>query len=90
MSKANWKNGNKSNSNTDIAEGSDAIKYIAGIEAAIWGESIRSFCDIQFLLFPHLTGAAQKAWSPSPAGDGREGAWEYLSPVLVLPIIPLA
>lgn len=58
MSKANWKNGNEGNSNTDIAEESDAKKYIAGIEAAIWGESIRSFSDMLFLLLPRLTGVA--------------------------------
>ena len=34
----------------------------AGIEAAIWAESIRDFDDLTFLLLPRLAGVAQKAW----------------------------
>ena len=41
----------------------DWQKDVAGIEAAIWGESIESFRDMQFLLLPRLTGVAEKAWS---------------------------
>ena len=34
----------------------------AGVEAAIWAESIRDFDDLTFLLLPRLAGVAQKAW----------------------------
>lgn len=61
----------KGNGNTSVAEGSDATKHIAGIEAAIWGESIHSFSDMQFLLLPRLTGVAEKAW-----GATNNTSWE--------------
>ena len=47
---------------------------IAGVEAAIWGESIRSFGDMQFLLLPRLTGVADRAW-----GASRGTTWEEYS-----------
>jgi hexosaminidase len=34
----------------------------AGVEAAIWAESIEDFDDLMFLLLPRLPGVAQKAW----------------------------
>jgi hexosaminidase len=39
---------------------------LAGVEAAIWCESVRGFDDLAFLLLPRLPGIAEKAWTPSP------------------------
>lgn len=36
---------------------------IAGVEAAIWCETIESFSDLQFLVLPRLFGVAEKAWA---------------------------
>jgi hexosaminidase len=35
---------------------------VAGVEAAIWAETIRDADDLTFLLLPRLPGIAQKAW----------------------------
>jgi hexosaminidase len=43
---------------------------VAGVEAAIWAETITGFDDLCFLLLPRLAGVAHKAWSaPLPAGQ---------------------
>ena len=36
---------------------------VAGVEAAIWAETISGFDDLSFLLLPRLAGVADKAWS---------------------------
>ncbi|MGI5167891.1 beta-N-acetylhexosaminidase [Spirillospora sp. CA-253888] len=36
---------------------------IAGVEAAIWCETVRGFEDLAFLLLPRLPGIAEKAWT---------------------------
>jgi hexosaminidase len=42
---------------------------VAGLEAAIWAETISGFDDLSFLLLPRLAGVAHKAWSaPQLAG----------------------
>jgi hexosaminidase len=42
---------------------------VAGVEAAIWAETITGFDDLSFLLLPRLPGVADKAWgAPRPAG----------------------
>jgi hexosaminidase len=37
--------------------------HVAGVEAAIWAETISDFDDLSFLLLPRLAGVAHKAWS---------------------------
>ena len=44
--------------------------HVAGVEAAIWAETISNFDDLCFLLLPRLAGIAQKAWS-----DPRSATW---------------
>jgi hexosaminidase len=36
---------------------------VAGVEAAIWAESVSGFDDLSFLLLPRLPGVAHRAWS---------------------------
>jgi hexosaminidase len=45
---------------------------IAGVECAIWCETIESFSDLQFLVLPKLSGLAEKAWSANGATDWGE------------------
>jgi hexosaminidase len=55
---------------------------VAGVEAAIWAETITGFGDLCFLLLPRLAGVAHRAWSaPQPPGQpgeepgGEPGGW---------------
>ncbi|NYH51500.1 hexosaminidase [Nocardiopsis arvandica] len=36
---------------------------VAGVEAAVWGETLTGFDDLAFLLLPRLAGVAEKAWT---------------------------
>jgi hexosaminidase len=50
--------------------GPDRAAQVAGVEAAIWAETISGFDDLSFLLLPRLPGVAHRAWS-----DPRDGDW---------------
>ncbi len=61
--------------NWDPATAVDGITsedQIAGIEAAIWCESVTGFSDLQFLLLPRLTGTAERAWAPQTAYENQD------------------
>jgi hexosaminidase len=48
---------------------------VAGVEAAVWAETITDFDDLAFLLLPRLPGVAQKAWGVSRSvGWAEHGA----------------
>ncbi|MHA7987589.1 family 20 glycosylhydrolase [Rathayibacter sp. CAU 1779] len=38
---------------------------VAGVEAAMWGETITSFDDLALLLLPRLAIVAERAWNPA-------------------------
>jgi len=44
-----------------------AAESIAGVEAAIWGESVATFADLTTLLLPRLPAIAEIAWSGGSA-----------------------
>jgi hexosaminidase len=48
---------------TDLPEIADNKATVAGVEAAMWGETLTSFEDLGFLLLPRLAGVAEKAWT---------------------------
>ena len=51
------------------ALGPGRAAQVAGVEAAIWAETITGFDDLSFLLLPRLAGVAHQAWSaPRLAG----------------------
>jgi hexosaminidase len=52
------------------ALGPGRAAHVAGVEAAIWAETICDFDDLCFLLLPRLAGVAHKAWS-----EVRLAAW---------------
>jgi hexosaminidase len=43
------------------------LEDIAGIEGAIWCESVRDGADLEFLLMPRLAGIGEIGWSPRSA-----------------------
>jgi hexosaminidase len=62
-------------STATTALGADRAGLVAGVEAAIWAETIAVFDDLTFLLLPRLAGVADKAWSDPQAAtwtDHRE------------------
>jgi hexosaminidase len=50
--------------------GHGRASHVAGVEAAIWAETISDFDDLSFLLLPRLPGVAHEAWS-----DPHTGTW---------------
>ena len=55
--------------------GPGRASQVAGVEAAIWAETITGFDDLSFLLLPRLPGVAHKAWSgaqPATWADHRD------------------
>ncbi|MGC4151643.1 MAG: family 20 glycosylhydrolase [Propionicimonas sp.] len=42
---------------------------VVGIEAAVWGETITSYDDLEILLLPRLVAVAEVAWSPPETRD---------------------
>ncbi|MCM6776390.1 beta-N-acetylhexosaminidase [Nocardia sp. CDC159] len=40
-------------------------KHIAGVEAPLWSETLRTSADIEFMAFPRLPGIAEIGWSPA-------------------------
>jgi hexosaminidase len=49
------------------ALGPGRAAQVAGVEAAIWAETISNLDDLCFLLLPRLAGVAHKAWSDPQA-----------------------
>jgi hexosaminidase len=45
---------------------------VFGVEAALWGETIHSVADAEYLMFPRLLAAAEAAWS-APEVRGWDG-----------------
>ncbi|MFN8028073.1 MAG: family 20 glycosylhydrolase, partial [Acidimicrobiia bacterium] len=42
-------------------------EQLAGVEAAMWCETVETMDDLELLVMPRLPGVAQAAWSPSAA-----------------------
>ncbi|SDR78436.1 hexosaminidase [Paraoerskovia marina] len=47
---------------------------VAGVEAAIWCESVTDARDLDLLLLPRLAGLAERAWSPAGASSYADHA----------------
>ncbi|GAA0618794.1 family 20 glycosylhydrolase [Kribbella sandramycini] len=50
----------------DATPGATSDTQLAGVEAAIWCETVTTRSDLEFLLLPRLPAAAEKAWSHTP------------------------
>ena len=46
-------------------------EHIAGVEAALWCETIKNMDDLEYMVFPRLPAAAEVAWTPA-----AERKWE--------------
>ena len=46
------------------------LANLAGVGSAIWGETIKDFTDLTFMLLPRLAGIAEKGWS-----DPQVSSW---------------
>lgn len=44
----------------------DADRGIAGLQAQLWSETIRTDANVEYMLFPRLLALAERAWSPAP------------------------
>ena len=40
-------------------------EMIAGVEAPLWGETIKNFEDVEYLSFPRIPGVAEIGWTPT-------------------------
>ena len=49
------------------ALGAGRAAQVAGVEAAVWAETVSDVGDLSFLLLPRLPGVAHKAWSDPQA-----------------------
>jgi hexosaminidase len=43
--------------------------HIAGVEAALWSETLKTLPDIEYMAFPRMAGAAEIGWSPASTHD---------------------
>jgi hexosaminidase len=58
------------------------VPAVAGVEAAVWCETVTCGQDLEFLLLPRLSGVAEHAWSPRGAlsWDGYRRRLASLAP----------
>ncbi len=54
----------------DPAEGLGPNASPAGVGSSIWGETLKDFTDLTFMLLPRLAGIAEKGWS-----DPQVSSW---------------
>lgn len=47
---------------------------IIGVQAQLWGETIRNFDHVTYSLFPKTTGIFERGWNASPAWEGSTRA----------------
>jgi hexosaminidase len=47
-------------------------KDVLGVEAPLWGETVHSIRDAEYLAFPRLIGIAEIGWSPARGRSWRE------------------
>ncbi len=44
----------------------DKPENIIGVQAQLWGETLRSFDEVQYLLLPKMMGVSERAWTAVP------------------------
>jgi hexosaminidase len=45
---------------------------VAGVEAPLWTETIQTFAEAEFMLFPRLLCVAELGWSPAQSKSWEE------------------
>ena len=56
---------------TDIGK-----KHIMGVQGQLFAETIRSFDDVEYLLFPKILGLVERGWNAHPAWEKLSGMQE--------------
>lgn len=56
---------------TDIGK-----KHIMGVQGQLFAETIRSFDDVEYLLFPKILGLVERGWNAHPAWEKLSGVQE--------------
>ena len=44
----------------------DKPENIIGVQAQLWGETLRSFDEVQYMLLPKMMGVSERAWNAMP------------------------
>lgn len=68
-----WDNQGKIRDIADAPAGKVELKAkenIIGVQAQLWGESLRSFDHTTYYMFPKVCGIFERAWNSSPAWEG--------------------
>jgi len=56
----------------------DKPSNIIGVQAQLWGETLRNFEQVQYLCLPKVLGMTERAWNASPAwGDHLDDVTAY-------------
>lgn len=52
-------------------------RRVAGLQAQLWSETIRTDAQVDYMLFPRLLALAERAWSPAPWTPGYQPGASY-------------
>ncbi|WP_447727165.1 family 20 glycosylhydrolase [Sphingomonas koreensis] len=55
----------------------EAGRGIAGIQAQLWSETIRTDANVEYMLFPRLLALAERAWAPAPWAPAYQPGVSY-------------
>ena len=55
----------------------EARAQIKGIQGQVWGETIRSFEQVEYYLFPKMFGLIERAWNIQPTWSQQKGEQAY-------------
>lgn len=47
-------------------------ELVLGVEAPLWGETVKNFKDVEYLTFPRIPGIAEIGWTPTENRDWNE------------------
>ncbi len=64
----------------DNAEGKTQLTRrgnIIGVQAQLWGETLRNFGEVEMLLIPKIFGVAERGWNGTPQWSGDEEAMKH-------------
>ncbi len=50
---------------------------VAGLQAQLWSETIRTDAKVDYMLFPRLLALAERAWSPAPWAPAYQAGASY-------------
>lgn len=52
-------------------------RRVAGLQAQLWSETIRTDAQVDYMLFPRLLALAERAWSPAPWTPAYQAGASY-------------